>query len=121
MAKTKSILSDSVVIYFSQEDNCWIAHGLRTDQIGTGDRIVDALAEVLRAVQAIYQEALKDGSLAVYREAPKEIRDMFKTAKKLPGEIFEVAHKIAHGTWPAGWNPPEPKTAESFKTELIPA
>jgi endonuclease YncB( thermonuclease family) len=121
VAKKKSNLSDSVVIYFSQEDNCWIAHGLRTDQIGTGDRIVDALAEVLRAIQAIHEEALKDGSLAVYRDAPKEIRDMFKAAKKLPGEIYEVAHKMAHGLWPEDWNPPEPKNAESFRTELTPA
>jgi hypothetical protein len=124
MDRRDSIFGDSVVIYFSEDDNCWVAHGLRTDQIGTGESIVDALADVLKAVQAVYEEALNDGSLAVHRDAPKEIQEMFETAKDLPGEIFEVAYKMAHGKWPEDWNPPEqkePKNAASFKTELAPA
>lgn len=118
--KPKDHLDESAVIYLSDEDKCWIAHSLRTDQIGTGARIVDALADVLKAVQLIREEAEKDATLAVLREAPKEIQEMARTAKKLPREIYEVAHKMVHGEWPEDWNPPVPKddSTEPFKAEI---
>jgi hypothetical protein len=121
MAKRKANLNEGIVIYFSQEDNCWIAHSLKTDQLGTGERIVDALADVLKAIHLIRDEAAKDRSLALYRDAPREIQQMFKKAKSLPGEIFEVAHKMVHGEWPRDWNPPEPKqeTGAPFKTDIV--
>jgi hypothetical protein len=120
VAKDKKHQADSFVIYRSDEDQCWVAHSLRTDQIGTGERMVDALADVLKAVYLVQDEALKDGSLAAYREAPKEIQDLAKKAKKLPTEIFDVAHMIAHGEWPKDWNPPEPKSRKSqaFKADI---
>jgi hypothetical protein len=113
VAKRKANLKESMVIYWSDEDKCWIAHTLKTDQIGTGERIVDALADVLKALQMIHEEASKDRSLAVLRDAPKEIQDMRRTAKKLPMEIYEVAHKMVHGKWPEDWNPPEPKKGKN--------
>jgi hypothetical protein len=118
--KGKKHQADSVVIYFSTEDDCWVAHSLRTDQIGVGERIVDALANVLKGIYLIQEEALKDGSLAVYREAPKEIQALAKRAKNLPNEIFDVAHMMVHGEWPKDWNPPEPKAGKltAFKAEL---
>lgn len=120
MAKRKTNRAESIVIYLSDEDECWIAHSLKTDQIGTGERVVDALADVLKAIHLIHDEAAKDASLAVYRDAPREIQQMAKKAKKLPLEIFEVAHKMVHGEWPVDWNPPEPKkeNAEMFKTQI---
>jgi hypothetical protein len=120
MAKRKPSLHDSIVIYPSEEDKCWIAHSLKTDQIGTGERIVDALADVLKAIHAIQEEALKDGTLAVYRNAPPEIQQLFRKAKDLPREIFEVAHKMVHGKWPEDWSKPEPKSQRraAFKTDI---
>jgi hypothetical protein len=120
MAREPRNSKETLVIYYSKEDRCWIAHSLKTDQIGTGDRIVDALADVLKAIHVIRDEALKDSSLAVYRDAPPEIQKMAKKAKQLPGEIFEVAHKMVHGDWPEDWNPPEPKEEndQPFKTEI---
>jgi hypothetical protein len=109
MPKKKIQLDEEAVIYFSEEDQCWIAHGLHTDQIGTGQRIVDALADFIKAVDQILDEAAKDESLAYLREAPREIRKIYKTAQALPGEIYEVAHKMVHGRWPSDWNPPEPR------------
>jgi NTP pyrophosphatase (non-canonical NTP hydrolase) len=112
---------DEVVIYWSKDDHCWIAHTIQTDQIGTGDRIVDALADVLKAVASIIEEAERDCTLAIYRDAPDEIKDIAKTAKRLPHEIYEVAHKMVHGDWPKDWNPPEPRDDgnRAFKAELI--
>src|SRR5207253_11182151 len=92
--------SEPAVIYHSHEDGCWIAHGLLTDQIGTGDRLVTALADLLRAVHAVRRLAAKDPTVAVERPAPKEIQQMAAKAKPLPKEVSEVAHKMAFGEWP---------------------
>jgi hypothetical protein len=72
MANKTIPLNEEAVIYFSEEDQCWIAHGLHADQIGTGERIVDALADFIKAVDQILDEAAKDESLAYLREAPAD-------------------------------------------------
>ena len=119
VAKRKTSPNDSVVIYWSDEDASWIAHSLRTDQIGTGGRLVDALADVLKAIKLVYAEAKKDPTLGALREAPEEIQKMAETARKLPREIYEVAYKTVHGTWPEDWNPPEPKgDPATFTTQV---
>jgi hypothetical protein len=91
---------DRVVIYYSKEDGCWIGHSLRTDQIGTGRRIVDALADTIRAVHQAWQVSQKDPSVAFEREAPVQVQRLAAESKKLPREIYEIAHKMVHGTWP---------------------
>jgi hypothetical protein len=122
VAKKRIQLHEAAVIYFSQEDGCWIAHGIHTDQIGTGARIVDALADFIKAINQIVEEAGKDQTLAYLREAPAEIRAKYKAASKLPGEIYEVAHKMVHGEWPQDWNPPEPREGKgSFKATVTDA
>ena len=95
-------LDDQVVIYFSRADDRWIAHSLRTDQIGVGDCIVDALAEMIRVVDHLLAEAQADPTIAVLREAPAAVKKGAAKAKVLPGELFEIAHKKATGNWPAG-------------------
>jgi hypothetical protein len=97
--------TDQLVIYFSQEDGRWIAHSLRTDQIGTGDRIVEAVADMIAAVDTVCRNAVEDGTLAYLREAPDEIKAMAAHAQNLPLEIYEVAHKIALGEWPREIDP----------------
>lgn len=115
-------IPDTVVIYHSTEDGCWIAHSLRTDQIGTGTRIVDALADVIRAVDQVCAEAAADGSLAILREAPPEVQEILKTAKKLPGEIHDIAYKMVHGEWPKELDPDiKAGDEQSFQTDLDPA
>ncbi len=98
--KNQISFEDTLVLYRSTEDGCWIAHSLKTDQIGTGDRIVDALADVIRAVHQVCKAAGKDKTLAYLRAAPAEIRAIADRAKPLPGEIYEIAHKMVHGEWP---------------------
>jgi hypothetical protein len=120
VAKKKIQVKETTVIYFSEEDDCWIAHGIHTDQIGTGSRIVDALADFLKAIEQICEEAAKDPTLAYLREAPPEIKEKYRTANKLPGEIYEVAYKMVHGHWPKDWNPPEPRDGkETFKAKVL--
>lgn len=120
MKKQTLHFSDTAVIYHSQEDNCWIAHSLRTDQIGTGDQVVDALADLLRGVRAVLRLAEKDESIAYLREAPGEIKKLASRSKKLPGEIFEIAYRHATGGWPKDWTIPEPMdSVESFTAQII--
>ncbi|HLL89737.1 MAG TPA: hypothetical protein VK324_10555 [Tepidisphaeraceae bacterium] len=91
---------DQIVVYLSKEDGCWLAHSLRMDQIGAGERIVDALADLIRGVHAVLANATEDESLAYLREAPEEVQAIARQAQTLPAEIYEVAHKVATGEWP---------------------
>jgi len=101
MAKDTTSSDYWAVIYYDTEDECWVAHSLDTDQVGTGGRIVDALADLIRAVQALFELAKQDNSIALFRKAPPEIVAKIKKAKKLPGEVYEVAHRMVHGKWPS--------------------
>jgi hypothetical protein len=93
-------LNESAVIYHSDEDECWIAHGLHTDQIGTGDRLVTALADLMKAVHSVCELAATDETISYLRPAPPEIQKMFAQARVLPKELSEISHKMAFGEWP---------------------
>lgn len=99
-SELKQAIADSVVIYWSKDDACWIAHSLRTDQIGFGSRVVDALADVIRAVAQSHEVAASDPRIAAYQDAPQEIQQLADQAAPLPLEIYEIAHKMVHGEWP---------------------
>ena len=94
-------IQDELVVYHSKEDDCWICHGLHTDQIGTGDCIVDAMADCIRAITAVARLAAQDKTIAFFREAPDEVKAICKKAKKLSAELCEIAQKKAVGEWPA--------------------
>jgi hypothetical protein len=118
-------LRETCVIYESAEDGCWVAHGLRTDQIGTGDCVVDALVDFIRALDQIIKVAGREKNVELYRPAPPEIRAKAKTAKKLPREICEIAHKTLCGKWPSGLDvcvkPPKRGTLKTTVREPVPA
>lgn len=119
MKKSTTHFSDTAVIYHSPEDGCWIAHSLKTDQIGTGEQVVDALADLIRGVHAVLRLARKDHSIAYLRAAPSEIKRRAAGSKKLPSEIFEVAYRRATGRWPQDWSIPEPKKdSESYTAQI---
>jgi hypothetical protein len=96
---------DSALIYHSQENGCWIAHSLRTDQVGTGIDMGHALADLIRGVDGLLELAREDETMAYLREAPADIRARAAASKNLPREIYEVAHKIARGDWPKDIDP----------------
>ncbi len=111
---------DICVIYASERDKGkWVAHSLETDQIGVGDCIVDALADLLKAIRQILDLADQEGDIAVFREAPARIKRMAETAQPLPREIYEIAHKRVHGEWPEDFEPSS-KTPHrrKYKTEI---
>ena len=91
---------DTFVIYFSKTDDCWIGHSLKTDQIGTGDCVLDALVDATIAVKAAYDIAKNDSSIDFLRQAPQDIQEIAKRAKNLPKELAEIAYKRITGDWP---------------------
>ena len=111
-------IKDTLVIYQSEEDQCWVAHSLRTDQIGTGDRIVDAIADVLQAIDQLCKLVRDDSSIQLYREAPANILKIAEQAKTLPAEIYEIAHRKVHGTWPDYVKPDFTVEGEAFTSEV---
>jgi hypothetical protein len=112
--------TDSVVIYHSTDDNCWIAHSLRTDQVGTGVDMGRALADLIQGIDQLLEIASEDVTVAYLREAPADVRAIAAKSKPLPKEIYEVAHKIARGEWPEDIDPAflAQNDDETFTAEL---
>ena len=116
-ARPKRRFRETCVIYESSEDGCWLAHGLRTDQIGTGNCVVDALADFMKAIDQVLKIASQGKNISVLRPAPPEVRAMAKTARRLPREIYEIAHKKVYGHWPQEFCVAAP-SRQTFKTTL---
>ena len=99
--------TDTFVIYPSeQEEGFWVAHSLNTDQIGTGQCVLDAYVALLRAMRILLEEAAKNPNLRLLTPAPKEVRDRCKHARRLPMEIIEIASMVLDGKQPAETPPP---------------
>ena len=62
---------------------------------------MDALAGVMRAVDAVMALARQDKTIRYLRDAPPDVQRLAARASKLPDAVFEVAHKIARGDWPS--------------------
>lgn len=92
--------ADECVVYHSKTDNCWLAHSLRTDQIGTGKDAIDALVELLESVRSLLILSRKHTDIRVRREAPFAVQKLAHKAISLPNELFEIACKRARGVWP---------------------
>lgn len=115
----RSDLTETIVIYHAPDEGGWIAHGLRTDQVGIASTPVDALAQLLRLVHALIEEAAADRTLEIFREAPEAIQAMQHGSTKLPNEIVEVAHWKAVGTWPSEWEVQPVQNNGSFVATIV--
>jgi len=101
--RVASLDNDRVVVYPSSEDQCWVAHSLRTDQIGVGDSIVEAVVDLVGAVRNLIAEAAKDERVQVGQDAPPEIQRLAESAEKLPDSIISVITQRVCGPWPKSW------------------
>ena len=104
------------VIYASTEDRCWLAHGLYTDQIGTGEDLADALRDYIVAVEQVMEAVAADETINPFRRAPVDVFKLFENAVDIPREIYEIAHRRATGDWPEEFNcPVHPPSDEQYK------
>lgn len=93
-------LREAAVVYWSKPDRRWIAHGLRTDQIGAGESPIRALADLMLALDQVVAEAARQ-NISALRPAPPAIRRLASRGKALPVEVYRIAERIARGDWPA--------------------
>jgi len=110
--------SDTTVIYPSVNDGCWVAHSLRTDQIGIGKSPFEALVNLIQALCLLTEDS-DDKTLKIFRDAPPEIQEMVNHAEKMTYEVYEIAYKRVHGEWPPTIEPDFKFTeGYSYTTEL---
>ena len=105
MAKTNGTIGnqcqlEDCLIYKSTSQGYWVAHGLHTDQIGTGDCVLDAYVDYLVGIRNLKKLQEEDCTIEIKREAPKEILKRAEKARPLPEELYQVAHRRLCGTWP---------------------
>lgn len=98
-----SSFKDEFVVYYSKEDNSWIAHSLRTDQLGFGDCVVDALSDLLVGLHNLIDLAKKGQPIIILNEAPPEIQLIRQTAKILPDCIAQIAIERYYHQLPSEW------------------
>ena len=117
--RRKKIFGDIFAIFYSEEDQYWVAHSLRTDQFGTGDCVVDALIDGMKAVDQVIALSKKKPEIQILSEAPEEIKQIVQTAKRLPDEIYEIAHKKLYGNWPSYKVKIDIPHTDSFKRRVM--
>ena len=100
MAKKTPTIEDKCVVYWSRQDSMWVSHSLRTDQIGVGGCVLDALVDLMKGVNSLLAIAAEDETVKVLREAPARIQNLAKNAEPLPKELYEIAYRKVHGDWP---------------------
>ena len=90
----------SSLIFWSDEDRCWIAHSFYTDQIGTGSNVLKAFTDMIRAVDQVFKLAQQDKSVVFHRRAPEKIFKRAKNALPLPEIFCNIAKEMAKKNWP---------------------
>ena len=91
----KKSFEDILIVYPSDCDpGKFVAHSVRTDQIGVGDNAVEAICELFSAVRDLLEEAAKDTSIVVECLAPDEVLRKFATAHKIPDAKWLSIQKL---------------------------
>jgi hypothetical protein len=85
--------TDRRVVYYSRQDRCWIAHSTLTDQIGTGETIIEAMVDLLRALEQLLELARQDPSIQIYRRAPASVLGLLTEAIPIPAQIVSLAEE----------------------------
>ena len=96
----RNLAIHNCLIYYSKTENLWIAHGLRTDQIGVGDCVLDAYVDYLHGMIDLVDLSKEVDHIEIFRTPPKKILKKAEKAQLLPRELYDVAYKRVHGDWP---------------------
>lgn len=92
-----SRFADHFVVYRSQEDEgLFVAHSVRTDQVGVADSVVEAVHEMYCSLHALLEDARKDKNLQIDQLAPDPVVKLFLAAEWLPDEDWgKIRSKVA--------------------------
>lgn len=86
-----SMFPDHFVVYRSTEEEDerrYVAHSIRTDQVGMGDDMEEAIVDLFAALRTLFAEAERDPRVVVAQKAPEEVVDRFLESPRLPDEIW---------------------------------
>lgn len=88
--------ADHFVVYRSKDDDGrYVAHSVRTDQIGIDETVVGAVHELYTALRALIEEAQRDPNVVVFQQAPEEVVNTFLRAPKLRDDLWaEIRTRI---------------------------
>ena len=83
---------DEFVVYRAPEDEGqFIAHSIRTDQIGMADTVGGAMYELLVALQNLYTEHARNPEIRVERTALESVQRLYFNSDPLPEPYWEEA------------------------------
>lgn len=96
---------DEFVVYYSQEDNSWIAHSLHTDQIGLGgDSVVDAIVNLITGLHNLFEFAKNSTEhFTLSVDAPPNIFLIAEKAKLLPASVYQLVMEKLFNRIPSSW------------------
>jgi hypothetical protein len=105
---------DVWIIYPDKDDQgMWVAHSINTDQLALGHCKLEAYVELKHVMKDLLDAAEADPTLRVISPAPKEVRDMLKTAKPMPQALLDRAEELL------ARNNKQPKDKEPSQTPPI--
>lgn len=82
------------IVYNSKEDNCFVAHSINCDQLGTGDTKEQAIRDLGVGLKNWYNLCEEDETLAFYSDAPPEIQQALEKAKSNPDKHKLIIHEV---------------------------
>lgn len=111
-----------VVVYPSSDQGVdgevWVAHSLRTDQVGVGQDPVEAVRDLCFAVKTLLEEAESDKTVRVEQPAPIEILERYHGAQPMPDELWKriqaAIQACIHHQDKEYWSDPEDSSADEW-------
>ncbi len=83
------------IVFYSKQDNCYIAHSVECDQLGTGDNKEQAIEDLGTGLKNLYDLCNKDETLDFYAETtPEKIQQALQKAKSNPEKYNPIVHKV---------------------------
>ena len=85
---------DEFVVYRAPDpgdDGLFIAHSIRTDQLGMAETVGGAIYELLVALRKLYEEHEKDPAVRIDRMADESIQALYFNSDPLPEKYWHEA------------------------------
>ena len=94
MEKLKKPKQLETIVYFSKEDDCFIAHSVECDQMGEGETKEEAIDSLGITLSLTYEDSKKHSDIAFYSKSPKSIQQALEKAKSNPNKYPPIIHEV---------------------------